>query len=75
MAERYISAVERDGRLIILDDGTAWIVEGTCSRTSVFWQDAMRVLVGYSDSGQNAHLFTLTNLDTSPPEVVVANRP
>ena len=57
--------------MIILDDGTAWIVEGTCSRTSVFWQDAMRVLVGYSDSGQNAHLFTLTNLDTSPPEVVV----
>ena len=71
-AESQIETVERNGRMVVLNDGTIWTVDPSHSRTSVFWRPGMRVVV--APSADAVHPFTLTNLDAAGFEVVLANR-
>jgi len=64
--------VERNGRMIVLSDGTAWAVETSHSRATAFWRPGVRVVVGHS--ADDRHPLTLTNLDSPAFDVVLATR-
>lgn len=71
-SESKVEAVERNGRMIVLSDGTIWTVESAASRNSAFWRPGTRV--GVAPSADPVHPFTLTNLDAPGSEAVLANR-
>lgn len=69
---RHVLAVDDDGLKVTLDDGSMWSVSPGYNTMSILWYPTMRVRI--ARVGEGAYPFTLTNLDTSGPDVVAARR-
>jgi hypothetical protein len=68
--EHHVLAIQNDGLIVRLDDGSVWDVSVGEHTKTICWYLNMRVVV--EESGDPVFGFVLRNLDTVGPDTVRA---